>query len=98
MKKKKAANEASRMTTTGMTIAGMRVLVFELDDLWALAPELVALAVAVAVALMVALEDVAVSKALAADKEDNSAELVTMTRFPWLCLYVVPEETKVVVL
>lgn len=89
------------MMTIGTTIAGMRVLVFELDDLWALAAELVAAAalpVALLVALSVVLVETCVLNAPAADREASSAELETITGMPWLCLYVVPPETNVEVL
>jgi hypothetical protein len=86
MKKKKAPNEArSMIMTTGTTIAGMRVLVFVLDDLWVLAAELVAaaaLAVPLVVAAVVAVGDASVLNAPAADREVNSAEFETTTGTP----------------
>ena len=108
MKKKKAPNEArSRTMTAGTTISEMRVPVFELDDLWVLAAELVAVTVAAlavapseapVVAVMIALEEASVAKAPAADSEENSAASETIDTTPVLDLYVVPAETKVVVL
>jgi hypothetical protein len=104
MKKKNAANEANKTITMGTTIAGIRVLVFELDDLWVLAVE-VALAAAFAVALVVALIALPLTmlvervlKAPAAEREENWAEFETTTGIPWSCWYVVPSETKLEVL
>ena len=103
MKKKNAANEASKMIMIGMAIAGIRVLVFELDDLWVLALEVVvAAAVAAAVRLPVALATSpltalveAVLKAPAADREASSAGFVTMTELP-LLVYVVKKEAVMI--
>jgi hypothetical protein len=104
MKKKNAANEANKTITMGTTIAGIRVLVFELDDLWVLAVE-VALAAAFAVALVVALIALPLTmlvervlKAPAAEREENWAEFETTIRVLWRWSYVVPSETNVEVL
>jgi uncharacterized RDD family membrane protein YckC len=104
MKKKNAANEASKTITIGMTIAGIRVLVFELDDLWVLAVEVV-VAAAFAVALVAMLTALplttpveGVLKAPAAEREENWAEFATTTRALERCWYVLPAETKVEVL
>jgi hypothetical protein len=91
MKKKNAANEASKTITIGATIAGIRVLVFELDDLWVLAVEVAVAAAAVfVVAPVVALiappltmPVEGVLKAPSADREENWAEFETMIRVPW---------------
>ena len=103
MKKKKAPKEArSRTTTTGTTIAGMRVLVFELEDLWALAAEPVEVAafavplpVLLATALGVALKGACGLKAPIEDSEENCAESVTMTGTPADPINSVPLEIKV---
>jgi hypothetical protein len=88
MKKKNAANEASKMTMIGTTTAGIRVLVFELDDVWVLALEVVV--AAAAVRLLVALATSpptalveAVLKAPAADREASWVGFVTMTGNGW---------------
>jgi hypothetical protein len=85
MKRKKAANEARRRKRIGTRIANMRVLVFILDDWWALAAELVAVA-APAVpppgALVMVLEGSCVLKAPAVDREENWAEFETITGTP----------------
>jgi len=102
MKKKNAANEASKTITIGTTIAGIRVLVFELDDLWVLAVEVVVAAAAVfAVALVAPPLTTPVERVLkapAAEREENWAEFETTIRVLWRWSYVVPSETNVEVL
>ena len=101
MKRKKAAKEPrSRTTTTGTTIAGMRVLDFVLEELWALAAELVeaaALAVPLPVTPVVVVEDTAVSRAPSAESEASWAELETGIGTPCVCVSVTLPERKVVV-
>ena len=86
MKKKNAANEASKTITIGTTIAGIRVLVFELDDLWVLAVEVVVAAAAVfAVALVAPPLTTPVERVLkapAAEREENWAEFETTIGVP----------------
>jgi hypothetical protein len=90
MKKKNAANEPSKTTMIGTSIAGIRVLVFELDDLCVPAVEVVA-AVALAVPLpttlgaLLAVPVEAALKAPAAEREESWAEFETTIRTPVLC-------------
>ena len=101
MKKNPANEPSSRTTTTGTTIAGIRVLVFVLDEVWAVAPELVALAafaVSLPVAVVVGLAETVELKAPAADREASSAEFETINGNPDFCSYVLPSDTNVDVL
>jgi hypothetical protein len=70
----------------------MRMLLFELDGLWALAAELVAAAELPVLSPVVVVA--CVSKTPAADREESWAELKTNTTTPSLRRKVDPWETK----